>query len=506
MQKLPWTALGLIAVGATMNVVFTGCGSDSEPETPTESDSGPAVAGVPADAGGLTDAITDGRRADAADCKLVAQTCATSAECCSANCNATTQTCDAPLSPCGAPGASCAAGPDCCTSSCIGNACSAKQCVADNLACGTDSECCGGKCAPDGSGGGKCTPLNPGGPATGGNPCVADTDCASKFCNNGVCTGSSFCAQNGDVCTAATDCCGGLCTKAAGAALGVCGTVSAGGAGGCEQAGTLCTGTGGACGGNCCSRSCAPYLATGKSICQPASGCHVLGDLCRANSDCCGWSGSPQPLVGEFECVKGTPTQEFGLCGKGNSCKEPGSICGKALEANGTTSTLAVCSAANNCCELSGLGGPNCNTNPEQCCRRDALGVPRCIINKTLDCSGAPPAPGTVCATSADCCGKPCVNNKCSGTCVAAGNECTSTADCCSGLPCAIAAGASKGFCGGTVLEDGGVSAEGGPPPVTQDGGTAGDGGVCSLYGQACGSDGDCCSGVPCLGGTCHYP
>jgi hypothetical protein len=36
------------------------------------------------------------------------------------------------------------------------------------------------------------------------------------------------------------------------------------------------------------------------------------------------------------------------------------------------------------------------------------------------------------------------------------------------------------------------------PPPVTADGGP-----VCSVYGQICLSNGDCCNGLPCLGNRC---
>ena len=102
------------------------------------------------------------------------------------------------------------------TFSCVGGKCSNMQCVADNQACGADGDCCSGNCAPDGVGGGKCAPLVPGGPAAGGNPCTMDTDCASKFCNNGTCAPSSYCQQNGDSCNDNIDCCGGQCTKAAG--------------------------------------------------------------------------------------------------------------------------------------------------------------------------------------------------------------------------------------------------------------------------------------------------
>jgi len=524
MRKLPWAALGLLAAAAMANVVFVGCGSEDDPITDT-SDAGDANVGndtgvitPPADSGtdGFITTI-DGGRADAADCKLVAQTCATSADCCSVNCNTTTKQCEAPLIKCAAPGAACATGVECCTLSCTGGTCSNKQCVADNLACAVDGECCGGKCAPDGVGGGKCAPLNGGGPKTDGNPCVSGADCASKYCNGGICTSVSFCQQASDICSADYQCCSGNCAKAAGATVGICQPTKASGAGAgtCEQSGTVCTPASptGACGGSCCTKSCAPYGATATSVCQPASGCHVEGDLCRANSDCCGWAGSPQPLDKPFVCVKDSTTQEFGLCGKGGSCNEPGSICGKALETGGG---IAVCSAANNCCEVVTQADPQiCNSSPENCCRRDALGVPRCILDKHLDCATAVITAATKCVTSADCCNKPCIGGFCGTTCVPSGGTCTANADCCAGLPCAIAPGSTSGICGGTTLPDGGVAP---PPPdggviITQDGGTAGDGGVCALYGQACMVDSNCCglaSGVKCIGvagsATCRFP
>ena len=214
MRKLPWAALCLISATALTNVLFTGCGSESEVgDPPVDSDGGSETGIDPKDASGDGFIGTiDGGRADAADCKLQAQTCAGSAECCSANCNLKTKQCDTPLTVCAAPGATCSAGPECCTFSCVSGKCSSKQCVADNLACASNAECCGGTCAPDGAGGGKCTPLNPGGGATGGNPCTKNDDCASKFCNGGICTGSSFCGQSGEECSGNTDCCGGLCT------------------------------------------------------------------------------------------------------------------------------------------------------------------------------------------------------------------------------------------------------------------------------------------------------
>jgi hypothetical protein len=208
--------------------------------------------------------------------------------------------------------------------------------------------------------------------------------------------------------------------------------------------------------------------------------------------------------MGFVHCRKDVSTQEFGLCDKGTACTEPGTIC--EFPAGG-----GVCNASNACCDPVGFAPNYCQNDPTKCCGRDALGVPRCLI-KPVDCSGAKPAPGTVCATSADCCGNPCINNVCLGTCVGSGGSCTVNADCCAGLPCAIAPGSIKGICGGTLLADGGVI-DGGGTVTTQDGGTAdsgsvdsGGGSVCASYGQACAQASDCCSAVPCTGGTCRYP
>ena len=523
MRKLPWAALGLLAAVAATNVVFVGCGSDDVAPIGEGTDGGDEGAVTPPDTGvdpgldsGADGFITtiDGSRADSAVCTATGATCTKSSECCTANCNATSGKCEAPNTLCKIPGTACVTGNECCTFSCIGNSCSNIQCVADNLACANDNECCGGKCAPDGLGGGKCTPLNPGGKPTSGNPCVMSSDCASKFCNNGICSNPSFCVQTGDTCSGAAECCGGVCTKAAGSTLGICSVASASGAGNCLNAGVVCPQSmpPALCGGQCCSKSCAPYAPTGVDVCQPESGCRVTGSICMQNADCCGALGSPGSNKGgpggqaaNVTCSKAAGAT-VGRCDNGNACSPAGNICRLAAFS---------CSATDTCC------AGNVQQHPLNC-KQDALGIPRCTAASDYDCTvSGPPAPGTGCASTADCCGGPCVPNPaggqpafiCASACVASGGTCSSTADCCPGLPCAIPPGASKGVCGGVVSPDGGV----GVPPdggviVTQDGGTAGEGGVCALYGQGCtaGSTTQCCSGVPCTGAagtaTCRFP
>jgi hypothetical protein len=145
-------------------------------------------------------------------------------------------------------------------------------------------------------------------------------------------------------------------------------------------------------------------------------------------------------------------------------------------------------------------------------CKLDALGVPRCFAGG--DCHKA----GDVCAAAADCCNNaPCVPDDtgalhcASVACIPSGGGCTINGDCCPGGVCNRPAGSTVGSCATTTGgggaggsgNSGGASngGSGGAPP------TAGAGGMppasCSLYGQICSQDSDCCNGVPCNGGIC---
>ncbi|HVH43216.1 MAG TPA: hypothetical protein VM925_12765 [Labilithrix sp.] len=476
MKTISKWALAVLALGLPGQLVFAGCGSEQAPASPA------------------SDAGADG--SIRAECKLVGSSCASSGDCCTANCDPDSKVCAQSVSACGAPDTACTTNNQCCTFSCLGGKCSNKQCIADNAGCTTDGECCGGKCA-QGDGGSSCTPLNAA-CKTSGNPCAGNGDCCSKFCANGTCSAApSFCTQNGDACANDIDCCGGLCTKAAGATLGLCGVAEAPGAGGCTPAGQICgdSTTGGTlpnCGGECCSRSCRPYAPTGMQICQPPSGCHPTGELCQSDADCCGSPGMPGSTnndgtgkTTDVHCSK-APGATVGRCDTGNACSPAGAIC--RLSTNS-------CNATDKCC------AGTVQTHPLNC-KQDSLGIPRCTAVSDYDCaaSGPPPA-GTACATSADCCNRPCVPNPagspafvCEGAlCVEAGGACTTTADCCAGSPCNLAPGASKGTCGTS-----GVGTDAGTTP--------GGGTTCAQYGQQCTQGSDCCDGVPCTFGYCSYP
>src|SRR6185436_2188605 len=168
----------------------------------------------------------------------------------------------------------------------------------------------------------------------------------------------------------------------------------------------------------------------GVLICQPPSGGRPTGELCQSDSDCCGVRGSPGSTKDDdagqstdVHCEK-APGASVGACDNGHACSPAGAICRLASSS---------CNATDRCCS------GTVQQHPLDCAL-DLLGIPRCTAAADYDCAskGKPP-PGTACASSADCCGMPCVPNP-SGTppfvcgnvdCVPKEGGCTTTADCC---------------------------------------------------------------------------
>jgi hypothetical protein len=466
-----------------------GCGSSS-----ADGIAGPGAGGS-AGSGGST---TGGGGTSGGSCtlKLVGESCTGNTECCTSSCDPQAKVCSRIVGACRTPGDACSVPQDCCTFVCNGGTCGATQCTSDTQACSSAAQCCSGNCGATGT----CTPLN-GTCRTTGNSCTGNAECCSKLCNNGACaSGGSFCTQTGDACASDAECCGGLCNKVQGATVGVCRTPGAPGTTGCTVAGDVCGGIAGdggvalndagvpSCGGSCCSRACAPFKS-GVLICQPPSGCRPTGEVCRTDADCCGFGGV-QGSTGVGNCSKALPSDAVGRCDNGNACRPAGAICKLA--------TMS-CNAENNCC------AGNVNQNP-YVCQQDILGIPRCTI-KGESCGDGGSKSGQACATSADCCGLPCVPNPsftadsglaafvCGGICAGTGGSCTTAADCCPGLPCVTVPGSTRGTCGGPPMGDGGIVT---PPPdayVPPPG--------CAVYGQVCTVSSDCCNGVPCTGGRC---
>jgi hypothetical protein len=421
------------------------------------------------------------KKPTAADCTTTGTACVDGADgCCTGFCDEITGQCARVPGTCLMANESCSLGPDCCSLACVDFKCSGDQCTSDNMSCDSDGECCSGVCTDD-----KCVPLNAA-CRTSGNTCGANAECCSGFCKDGLCNNApSFCTIAGDACVTDGECCGGSCAIAEGATLGICQLVPSSGATGCATLGEVC-GNGAdydpatqelpTCGGECCSRACFPYGPSGVLICQPPSGCRPTGELCYEDSDCCGGPGQPDNDESNTKCNK-LEGFTVGRCDNGNKCTPAGGICRlEEIQCNYNT----ACCAGN-------------SVQPGGTCFQDALGIPRCGLAMCAPgdpgCGGqggCDPAAvvGQTCASSADCCGNPCIalpgteTFQCAAACQMTGATCTTNTDCCSGLPCVIPAGATQGTCGTTT--------------------------GCADYGQACDANIMCCNGLPCSNGVCQ--
>ena len=159
-------------------------------------------------------------------------------------------------------------------------------------------------------------------------------------------------------------------------------------------------------------------------------------------------------------------TNPIGRCDNGNSCSPAGAICRLQTDS---------CNANANCCAGNVLSFDTCHL--------DALGVPRCTVAEIV-CTNPQDYVGMTCATSADCCGLPCLpvpgtefTLRCGASCQPTGGACTTATDCCSGLPCTTPPGSTVGTCG--------------------------DPQGCATFGQSCDAANPCCTNLTCDQGTC---
>jgi hypothetical protein len=231
------------------------------------------------------------------------------------------------------------------------------------------------------------------------------------------------------------------------------------------------------------------------------------------DSDCCG--GDPSsglPGAGNGSCQL-DPSGKIGLCinptnGSGNACNPEGNVCHYLAD---TTYMCSSSSARSDCC------GPL--TPKSLMCVLDGLGVPRCLGNGGV-CAPA----GATCASAADCCNQlPCIPDATGAlhcltppdggpACQPVSGGCTIDGDCCPGGICNKPRGSSTGTCASNTPPppgSGGYGGEAGAPnggSGNYGGGGSGGSPGCSLYGQICTVDGDCCNGIPCTNGICLTP
>ena len=220
-------------------------------------------------------------------------------------------------------GQSCATSPGgarCCGGSCAAPASGgAARCCRDGTeTCSSDSECCSGSCVNE-----ACA-------SKLGEGCLG-TACTAGQCTNGVCchAGAQACGRN-------SDCCSGVCT-AGQCAPATCSTVGCSTGRSCVndkccgQGGTSCASAGDCCSGACganrqCLRNpgetCASDTECNASICLGTTCCRGSAGVCTSSADCCSGNCVSGACVGKSD---GAVCNSYAECASrrcvGNSCQ-----------------------------------------------------------------------------------------------------------------------------------------------------------------------------------------
>jgi hypothetical protein len=229
--------------------------------------------------------------------------------------------------------------------------------------------------------------------------------------------------------------------------------------------------------------------------CQRVSSCQVSGDFCTADSACCG--GIPN---GSVDC--GNTNSR---CDYGQSCRAPGTICGKPVDAAGNPILLPdgsvfTVNAETNCCSGVKVNGV------EQTCRLDEVGVPRCFGGGSAQCprgytgeAGCCIPAGNVCDFADQCCdGSACVPGADGVRRCAAAQTCKEL-----GTTCDPNAGSASGCCAGTACLPASELTHACQVSQSDGGATCRPNGTGST--SACIQNSECCSNV-CTNGHCAEP
>jgi hypothetical protein len=362
------TAIALIIVSVGGNLIFGACGGSSKTESKDAGGEGDVFTAQ--DVGGMDVASGDASPVPAlAPCTPDNGACTFSGGCCSGQCSA--GVC-ALASPCRSAGIACSLNSDCCSVSCVGGQCISGTgqsfCHQSGDACTADVECCGGLCAMSAGGTGICGTVSvsgSGGGTLAGESCgdvymnslirekgnqstdlpVCGGSCASRTClpwgptGAFICQPPSGCHPTGELCQTDADCCGSatlpdgdqagtICSKAAGAAFGICDQGHK-----CSPAGSICRLQDMSCNATdvCCSGNVQQYntcqldilgvprctISQNIDCTNPQS---YAGKACASSADCCKLPCAPNPdgtsaFICESDCVA-----EGGLCTTSADC------------------------------------------------------------------------------------------------------------------------------------------------------------------------------------------
>ena len=361
-------------------------------------------------------------------------------------------------------GMTCLADGDCTTGQCIQGVCGVDPCKDGVLSPGEGDVDCGGGCAK------KCI--------TGGG-CKADKDCGSGFCDGAHCTATSCTDKKQDAGESDLDC-GGPCAGTA--ACGIGGKCKLGG----DCGSGICSSL-----GKCVASTCVDGVKSGNETDQDCGGsCSAKCTTdkgCKSGADCDSAYCNGTVCVGDYCSDKVLSPGEADVdcggtcskkCSSGAKCNGGGDCLSGACATNGT------CAA--NTCEDGKKSSGEADIDCGGSCATPCLTGKTC--NGGIDC-----ASGLCAAISLACVATTCQDEitdstetdvDCGGGCkkCALNKGCASNADCqtgfCDGSKCVATFCTDKQFDGDET--------------ATDCGGTCGN--TC-VPGQGCGGDKDCASG-----------
>ncbi|MGH7293670.1 MAG: hypothetical protein ACRELB_01995 [Polyangiaceae bacterium] len=285
------------------------------------------------------------------------------------------------------------------------------------------------------------------------------------------------------------------------------------------------------CGGHCQAGTCGDGLAcrSGTCKCDPNSGCGGCcgGDACEVGntSAACGNPGTACAVCsGNTECGYSEPQGGRTLgcyLGYAASCGAPGEFCVYGYTCDAASSTCKVdyggACGTQQCASFgSSQGNPSLVCDPSTGACAIAAGQPcdngagfplTCVAGYGCDENLVPvicrPAgcidPGGACTTGSVCCDtdQSCIGGVCAKSCTAAGQACNSNGPCCSGGACV------SGTCTNSCVATGGPCTHGVDCCSQQCIGAACSALTCTAGSLACTADAECCSGLGCTGGRC---
>ncbi len=230
------------------------------------------------------------------------------------------------------------------------------------------------------------------------------------------------------------------------------------------------------------------------------------GSVCTVDADCC---RSHYCDVSSYAGARCAAVREKGAyCSTDNQCRSK--ACENfSCVAHACTPQGSVCSTSGDCCtgtfcDTSTYGPTKCRAARPDGAYCDDARQCQAKVCTASKCGAAPKVNGAACTAGAQCVSGSCQKGHCAAVCAAAGASCTANADCCGGAFCnnltyapwtCTAPQANGAYCDGDAQCQSGNCHS-----------SICAAAVCGHAGTACLSNGDCCGGTFCFNYTYAPP